>query len=91
MFPLKCPDNNCRKLVNCIDLENLFEYVDWYKIKTITANEFLKTNDDYSYCMTPGCEQINKLEHSKMDGIESEFMRCDVCKSTFCLKCEVKF
>lgn len=55
MFPLKCPSSSCRKEINCLDLENLFEYVDWFKMKTITANEFLKNNQDYTYCMTPGC------------------------------------
>ncbi len=55
MFPLKCPNSSCRKEISCIDLENLFEIVDWFKIKTITANEFLKNNQEYTYCMTPGC------------------------------------
>ncbi len=45
-----------------MDLEYLLEYEDWSKIRTLTANEFLKKNDKYSYCHSPGCEQINRIQ-----------------------------
>lgn len=62
LFPLKCPDYTCKKPISCMDLEYLLEYEDWSKIRTLTANEFLKKNDKYSYCHSPGCEQINRIQ-----------------------------
>jgi hypothetical protein len=88
-FPFLCPDVECRKKIACIDLEYLLDFSDWYKMRTIAANEFLKNSDEFEYCMTPGCEQINRLRNITLGGVRSEYIRCDICKNSYCLKCQV--
>jgi len=68
-FPFLCPDVECRKKISCIDLEYLLDFSDWYKMRTIAANHFLKDNDGFDFCMTAGCEQINRLQTSKLGGV----------------------
>jgi hypothetical protein len=72
-----------------MDLEHLLEYGEWLKIRTLSANEFLKNNEHFDYCMTPGCEQINRIRQNNIGGVDAEYMKCDICKSSYCLSCNV--
>lgn len=88
-FPLKCPELECRKFVSCVDLEYLMDFCDWSKIRTLSANEYLKGNEDFDFCLTAGCQQINRIRSGNIGRVGAQYMRCDICKNSYCLKCSV--
>jgi hypothetical protein len=61
------------------------------RLKSIALNEYLKKHEEYMYCLTAGCEQINKIKTIRMNGLDNEHIRCEICRAAFCIKCYVLF
>ena len=80
MFPIKCP--HCFKILVYADLEALLDKGMKAKLLAISINHFQGENmGEYNFCFTPGCGQILIAE--------MEFIKCDVCRRNYCMKCKV--
>jgi len=85
-FPIKCPEDNCRKEVFPGDLYEVLNNTYMQRFEQYTFQSYVDKNlNEVSWCPTADCQNV----FEKSDNIH-EF-KCDSCGIHYCLDCRVEF
>ena len=85
LFPLKCPDVNCKMPCCEDDIGSILTKDMYTKFHKRTLNLAIDKEADMSWCPTPGCSYGFVFE----DG-DKEF-KCPSCNKHYCLDCRAPF
>lgn len=83
-YPLKCPNDKCKKEIVIADLKDLLEDSEVMSYLDYAFKRGLEANPDYSYCPTPDCAYVFIWDKNEEDAND---FTCPICEEHYCLNC----
>ncbi|CAI2368086.1 unnamed protein product [Moneuplotes crassus] len=85
-LPIKCPLQDCRKLIPDSDLRSIIEPELFERMQRFQLELFVEQNSVfYHFCPTPDCTNVFEWDFTKG---QSPHQHCPVCSLVICLKCK---
>ncbi|CDW84022.1 ibr domain containing protein [Stylonychia lemnae] len=84
-FPIKCPQDNCGKEIEIMDIQDVLAEDDLKKFDEYNFSKIVDQQEDLSWCPTPDCGYAFFFEEGNYEH------DCPKCGISYCLNCRVVF